>query len=104
MEIQELTNWLRNVWRVRRKPVQDSGNRYRLTDLLWWTRQEDVFQEIAFILKLDTANTSTPGWFQLRTRASKNILDRMSVEQRNILEDEADRMKKDGLPPDVQRR
>jgi hypothetical protein len=89
---------------VRRKPIQDSGTRYRLTDILWWTRQEDVFKEIASILDLDNANTNTPGWFQLRTKASKNILNAMSVEERNILEDDAERMQKEGLPRDVQRR
>jgi predicted phosphoribosyltransferase len=84
--------------------MQDSGNRYRLTDILWWTRQEDVFEEIALILDLDTADTSTPGWFQLRTKASKNILDKMSVSERDEIECEAERMQKEGLPRDVQRR
>lgn len=80
------------------------GCQYRLTDILWWTNQEKVFQEIALILGIEIANTSTPGWFQLRTKASKNIILAMSDEERKVLEDESDRMEKDGLPQDVQRR
>ena len=63
-----------------------------------------MFEEIASILNLETANTSTPGWFQLRTKASKNIVDSMSEEERKVLEEEADRMQEQGLPQDVQRR
>jgi hypothetical protein len=95
---------LRNVWRVRRNRQMKPGSRYRLTDILWWTRQTDVFNEIANILNIDSADTNTPGWFQLRTKASKNILDKMTEDERKILEDDAQRMQKEGLPPDVQRK
>jgi hypothetical protein len=94
---------LRNVWRVRKNVGTRPGNRYRLTDILWWTRRDEVFIEIASIMDLDTANTSTPGWFQLRTKASKNILDSMTEDERKDIEDEADRLQKDGLPKEVQR-
>lgn len=89
---------------MRRNRIPKPGTRFRLTDILWWTREKDVFEEIASFLGLDNANTFTPGWFQLRTAASKNILDRMGDEERRKLEEEADRMQKEGLPPDVQRR
>jgi hypothetical protein len=94
---------LRNVWRVKKKEVVNPGARYRLTDVVWWTRREDIFKEIASILKLDSANTNTPGWFQLRTKASKNILNAMTEDERDALEKEAERMQREGLPPDVQR-
>jgi hypothetical protein len=96
--------WLRNVWRVRRVSIAKPGSRYRLTDILWWTRPEIVFEEIASIMGIETANTSTPGWFQLRTKASKRYLDSMGEDERKTIEDEADRMQKEGLPLDVQRR
>ena len=102
--IQRLIRWLRNVWRVRKNPVPKAGTRYRLTDVLWWTRQEEVFKEIASILNLDSANTHTSGWFQLRTKASKNIINGMSEEDRNSLENEAERYQNEGLPPDIQRK
>jgi hypothetical protein len=96
--------WLRNVWRIRRDSTPKSGSRYRLTDFLWWTRQEDVFNEMALLLNIETANTHTPGWFQLRTKASKNILNGMTDEERSAFQDEADRMQREGLTPDIQRR
>jgi len=89
---------------VRKNNAPKSGSRYRLTDVLWWTQQGKVFEEIAIIMNIDTANTSTPGWFALRTKASKNILDSMTEEERNELDIEVDRMQKEGLPEDVQRR
>ena len=82
----------------------ESITRYRLTDILWWTKPDEVFEEIASILQIDSANTFTPGWFQLRTKASKNLLNAMSDDERKELEDEAERMQKDGLPSEVQRR
>jgi hypothetical protein len=75
-----------------------------LTDILWWTRQDEVFEEIANLMGLESANTNTIGWFPLRTKASKNILDRMTEEERGMLETEAERLQKEGLPPDVQRK
>ena len=73
-------------------------------DVLWWTRLKDVFKEIATILGLDTADTKTPGWFQLRTKASKNIINSMTNEDRNKLENVADQLQKDGFPEELQRR
>lgn len=92
------------MWRTKKKPLLAHGNQYRLTDILWWTRQDDVFDEIASILKLDSADTNTEGWFQQRTKASKNIINRMTDEEKKKLEDEVDKMRGKGLPPDVQRK
>jgi hypothetical protein len=79
-------------------------SKYRLTDILWYTNQEQVFREIAVIMELESANTYTPGWFKHRTQASKNIIDAMSDSEKKILEDEAERMWVEGLPVDVQKK
>lgn len=89
---------------MRRTHQAKPGSRFRLTDVLWSTQKEKVFEEIASILGLDHADTKTPGWFGLRTKASKNIIDRMPEDEKKSLEDEADRMQEVGLPKDVQRR
>ena len=61
------------------------GQKYRLNDVLWWTRQKDVFAEIAAMKGLDSADSNTPGWFTLHWTAEKNILDAMTeVEKRDI--------------------
>jgi hypothetical protein len=95
---------VRNVWRKDKVVRMDAGKRYRLTDVIWWTRQEDVFTEIASILEIDSASTQTPNWFQNRTRAAKNILDRMTKDETDILRDKADRLADKGLPEEVQRK
>ena len=56
------------------------------------------------MMNIEEANKSTPGWFMLRTKASKNIIESMTEEQRKELEDEADRLQREGFPQDVQQR
>lgn len=92
------------MWRIKKRSSQQPGHRIRLTDVLWWTRPNDIFVEIASILGIEAADTRTPGWFALRTKASKNILSRMSDDDRNALENEAERILKEGYPSEVQRK
>ncbi|KAF8802326.1 hypothetical protein BYT27DRAFT_7112582 [Phlegmacium glaucopus] len=103
-QTEELLKWLRNVWRSHKKPVLIEGIKYRLTDILWWTREQDVFAEIASIMELPSANTHTPGWFPNRTIASKNVIDAMSHEEREKLDQEAERIRVEGLPVERQRK
>jgi len=72
--------------------------------MLWWTWQSDVFPEIASIIELKTADTNTPGWFQHRQTAAKNLLDKMTEAERVKLREEADKMAKNGLPEDIQQK
>ncbi len=80
------------------------GQKYRLNDVLWWTRQKDVFAEIAAMKGLDSADSNTPGWFTLRRTAEKNILDAMTEVETEILRKEAERLAGEGLPKDIQRK
>lgn len=80
------------------------GQNYRLGDVLWWTRQKDVFREIAVMKGLESADSNTPGWFTLRRTAEKNILKRMTEAETIILRGEAERMATGGLPKDIQRK
>jgi len=75
------------------------GQKYCLGDVLWWTRQNDVFSAM---MGLPSANTNTPGWFMLRRTAEKKILDGMMEEEINILRGEAERMAREGLLKDIQ--
>jgi hypothetical protein len=60
--------------------------------------------EIASILNLPTADTNTPGWIGHRLPATKNILDRMTDEEKTILMEEAENYRVEGLPTEVQRK
>lgn len=81
-----------------------SGARHRLTDVLWWTRQDDVFATIATLMGLEKADTATPGWFKFRLPASKIILDAMTESEKVILMADVDKMGKVGLPVEIQRK
>jgi len=75
-----------------------------LTDILWQTRQGDVWAEIAALLNMESANTQTPGWFEMRMTAMKNILNKMTEDEKSKLQEEADRMAKEGLLAEIQRK
>lgn len=104
LRTEELIRWLRNVWRGAKKVSLIQGKKYRLTDVLWWTRQGEVFSEIASIMGIESANTNTAGWFSVRRTAEKNILDRMTDIEKDKLREEADQMAVEGLPVEVQRK
>jgi hypothetical protein len=55
-------------------------------------------------MNLELVTTTTPDWFQHRTTAAKNILNRMSVIEKNRLQEEADELAGKGLPENVQRK
>ena len=80
-------------------PVQRSK---RLTDILWQTRQGDVWAEIAAMLNLESTDTQTPGWFEIHMTTMKNVLDKMMEEEKAMLHEEANRMSKERLPAEVQ--
>jgi hypothetical protein len=61
-------------------------------------------KEIATIMEVPYVDTNTPGWFAYRTKAAKNILDRMSEEDKKKIRQEAQEMSEKGFPEDLQRR
>lgn len=60
--------------------------------------------EIASIMKLDHVDTNTPGWFTYRTKASKNLLDKMSENEKNKLRQVAKEFSEKGFPEELQRK
>ena len=53
---------------------------------------------------LDSVDTNTPGWFENRTVACKNILDNMTDAEKDILRKKAEEMAEKGMPEDIQRK
>ena len=72
-------------------------------EVLWQTRQEDVFAEIAKPLGVPSANTNTEGWFSKRMQALKNILRTMSDEEAEELERKQQRIGTQGYPEHIKR-
>lgn len=102
--IKKLLSWIRNVWRIKKTDTRYETPKYRLTDVLWWTRPEDVFQEIALIMGIESADSHTKGWFELRTTASKQLINKMRDAEKRKLQDEADQMWSMGLPEELKRK
>ena len=93
---------MQNTWR---KPKAAENPRMVLKvkpiEVLWQTRQEDVFAEIAKLLGVPSANTNTEGWFSKRMQALKNILRTMSDEEAEELEREQKRIGTQGYPEHI---
>lgn len=64
--------------------------------MVWKTRQEEVWTEIAKLLGVESANTRTTGWFETRMVAVHNIIARMTAEENAELDEEVARMSKEG--------
>ena len=75
----------------------------KATEVLWQTRQQDVFAKIARLLGVPSANANTPGWFNKRMQALKNILSTMSDEEAEELEREQNRIAAQGYPDYIKR-
>jgi len=53
---------------------------------------------------LNSVNTNTPGWFENRTVACRNILDNMTDAEKEKLCKKAEEMAEKGMPEDIQRK
>jgi hypothetical protein len=75
-----------------------------LTDVLWWTREKEIFKEIGAIMGLDHVDRFTHGWFPHRNTASKNILDNMTDSEKTAIRKKAEDFAANGLPESIKRK
>jgi hypothetical protein len=61
-------------------------------------------QEIAKMLDVEDATMSTPGWFQMRMPAIKNVYDQMTAEEKLGVRDDRDKIMRQGYPEETKRR
>ena len=102
---QELTNWCSNNWRMERGIARKSNNFCpRRAEIIWQTRQKDVMEEIGRILEVAEVTTETPGWFQARTPAIKNLIEMMSVDELARLDEQVSIIAKKGYDEKQRRR
>lgn len=62
-----------------------------------------MFDEIAKLLNVEEATTSTKGWFEKRLPAIHNVLENMSAEESAEIDVEVDRISNGGYPDEVRR-
>ena len=100
-----LVAWIQNNWRSHRiSQKKVVGVKMKISEVLWKTRQAEVFAEIATLLCVESADASTPGWFNQRMPAIGNILARMTTVDREELEKDRERLELEGNKEEVKRR
>ncbi len=103
--LKALVKWMQNNWRLSGiSQTESSPISIKRTEVLWRSRREDVFAEIATLLGVESADTNTPGWFHKRMPALGNILRRMTTAEKEELDRERDRMVKEGHTEEDRRR
>jgi hypothetical protein len=95
---------MHNTWRVPKADKDPAGVfKVKLNEVLWRTKKEVVFAEIAHLLGIQSADSHTPGWIGKRLKALKNVYERMTPEEKTALKMEQKRMKIEGYPDDLRR-
>jgi hypothetical protein len=97
-----LVSFIRNNWRLNKSRTIAPSFNIKRTDVVWMTRQDDVFQYIADAMGIEKADASTPGWFGKRLPACKKLISEMTSEEEQKLEMEIERMKRQGVPREIQ--
>ena len=98
--------WARNTWRLPKCTTSALKMQInvKLTSALWLTHEKDVHAEIASLLGVPEATTTTPGWFGTRMKAMGNIIARMSPEEKATLEQERERISWEGHLEELRRK
>jgi hypothetical protein len=78
--------------------------RPKRADVLWHNRKQDVLNEIGIILGIDEVTTATPGWFEQRSLATKNIIEKMSKDELEDLDEMVSSIAEKGYDEKIQRR
>ncbi|KAM6500775.1 hypothetical protein JOM56_003789 [Amanita muscaria] len=105
LRAKELASWLTNNWQVRKGIARKSnGFRVKRSNAIWMLYEDRVWEEIASLLGVEEANSSTLGWFGMRIRALQNIHRKMSEAEKAKVDEEVEKMSRKGYPDEVKRR
>ena len=100
-----LVTWMQNTWRSpKMSKTQSAGLPIKRSELLWLTRKDEVFVEIAELLGVESADTTTPNWFHKRMVAIGNILERMTEEEQAELDEQGAKIAQRGYSEEQRRR
>jgi hypothetical protein len=78
--------------------------RVKRSEVIWSLYQDRVFEEIGNLLGVEDATTTTPGWFEMRTPAIKNVFNSMTAAEKAVLDAEQEKMTGEGYPEQKKRR
>ncbi|KAM6490263.1 hypothetical protein JOM56_014240 [Amanita muscaria] len=104
LRAKELASWLTNNWRVWKGIARKSnGFHVKRSNAIWMLYEDCVWDEIASLLGVEEANSSTLGWFGMRMRALQNIHRKMSEAEKAKVDEEVEKMSRKGYLDEVKR-
>jgi len=75
----------------------------RAIDYMWETHRDEVEEELKTLLGVEELNQKDPRYFQQRNAAAKMAMQKMSVEDRAVLELDLEKRRAEGNPEGIKR-
>ncbi|CAA7267504.1 unnamed protein product [Cyclocybe aegerita] len=105
----KLSRWIANNWRGPRTKTQDTkagdGQMWTTTShVVWRTMRERVDKELKGMLGVEQVDTQHPAFFRSQPTAVKKVYESLNAQEREVVKQEAAKMRAQGNPPEVQRR
>ena len=95
---------MRNNWRPNDNPGQSNpAMKIRAIDYMWETHRDEVEEELKTLLGVEELNQKDPRYFQQRNAAAKLAMQKMSVEDRAVLELDLEKRRAEGNPEGIKR-
>jgi hypothetical protein len=95
---------VRNNWRPNDNPGQSNpAMKIRAIDYMWETHRDEVEEELKTLLGVEELNQKDPRYFQQRNAAAKMAMQKMSVEDRAVLELDLEKRRAEGNPEGIKR-
>jgi hypothetical protein len=108
ISLQKLTAYFRNNWRpLITEAANKTTVRFTAAEYIYHHKPELVEEQLREMLDWDPSKPidyARPECFQNRTKAIKNVLDNMTVRDREEVEAQVEFLRHTGLPPEMQRR
>lgn len=95
---------MRNNWHPTTNVVQSNPSlKIRAIDYMWDTYKDEVEEELKTLLGVEELDHKDPRYFQQRIAAAKVAMEKMSVEDRAVMELGLERRRAEGNPESIQR-
>ena len=95
---------MRNNWRPNANVVQHNPNiKIRAINYVWETHRHEVEKELKTLLGVEELDSNDPRYFQQRNAAARLAMQKMSVEDRAIIDLGLEKRRAEGNPENIQR-
>lgn len=92
--------WLQNNWRLPRKHKKPTALVVKRSNIVYKLKRQAVWDEIAVILGVEHADTTTDNWFPTRTIAIRNIMERMTPAEHREIDEAIAKIEQEGYSLD----